>query len=185
MAIDFAKISCETERLILRPLTYYDFNAFYHGLKDRNGPMNAFDSDMTADNIDEVLYQDTVDYLNDLAKKDISYVLTIFSKSTGEALGKVEYTTLLRDDYQWGTLGYIINNQHWNNGYATEAVIGSFEVAKHILNYHRIEACVHPDNAASIKVLQNAGMKYETTREKFVYENEVWTDHHVYSTLLE
>lgn len=92
----------------------------------------------------------------------------------------VDFSTLARDAFQWGRVGYTIHNQHWGQGYGTEAVDLAMRIAFDELNFQRIEAHINLDNEASIRLAERVGMSYECTREGFIYENENWVDHLVY-----
>lgn len=57
--------------------------------------------------------------------------------------------------------GYILNQNFWGKGYASEAWKCLVEWAKTQPEVLRIEATHHPDNPASGKVMEKAGMTYE------------------------
>lgn len=58
-------------------------------------------------------------------------------------------------------LGYRFARESWGQGYATEAVLAVRDLAFHSLNLTRLIAMIDPDNAASIRVAEKAGMRYE------------------------
>jgi ribosomal-protein-alanine N-acetyltransferase len=58
--------------------------------------------------------------------------------------------------------GYIIARPHWGHGYATEATRAMIELAR-ARGLPRVEAGCHPDNAASVRVLEKCGLTHETT----------------------
>ncbi|WP_328515387.1 hypothetical protein [Halobacillus yeomjeoni] len=62
----------------------------------------------------------TVDWFNSLVEKhqqfalnDSSHILGVFRKEDDVHLGMVDFSTLGRDNFQWGRIGYSIHNQHW------------------------------------------------------------------------
>lgn len=59
-------------------------------------------------------------------------------------------------------IGYWIDHHHWNRGYATEAARAVIAFGFGHLGLARIEGKCFADNAASGRVLQNAGMTLET-----------------------
>lgn len=61
-------------------------------------------------------------------------------------------------------IGYFISKQHSGNGYATTALSAFTKYALTI--YPNLFASVHPQHAASIRVLENAGYQYVKTKEK-------------------
>ncbi len=58
-------------------------------------------------------------------------------------------------------LGYWIGVPHWGHGYATEAARAVVDFGFRELKLHRIFAHHFKENAASARVLQKVGMKYE------------------------
>ncbi len=59
------------------------------------------------------------------------------------------------------TTGYVLAKDAWGRGVATEALLGMVAVAKG-LTLPSLSACVHPDNAGSIRVLEKAGFSRVT-----------------------
>ncbi|KAB2330808.1 GNAT family N-acetyltransferase [Cytobacillus depressus] len=92
----------------------------------------------------------------------------------------VDFSTLARDDFQWGRIGYTIHNQYWRKGYGKEAVNEALKIAFKYLNFHRIEAHINIDNSASINLAESVGMEYECTRKGFIFEFGEWTDNLIY-----
>jgi RimJ/RimL family protein N-acetyltransferase len=116
----------------------------------------------------------------ELAEGDEAYVFGIFRKSDYKHVGKVEFCTIMRDEFQWGLLGYTIHNQYWRKGYGKEAVKDGLDMAFKYLGFHRIEAHINVDNIPSIRLAESIGLTYECTRRKFIYEFENWTDNLIY-----
>lgn len=58
-------------------------------------------------------------------------------------------------------VGYRLARPFWGQGYATEAVRGVRDYAFGTLNITRLVALIDPQNAASIRVAEKAGLRYE------------------------
>lgn len=58
-------------------------------------------------------------------------------------------------------LGYRLARAYWGRGYATDAVLAARDYAFDALGMPRLIALIDPDNAASLRVAEKAGMKYE------------------------
>lgn len=58
-------------------------------------------------------------------------------------------------------IGYRLARSVWGQGYATEAVIAVREYGFNILGLKRLVALIDPQNAASIRVAEKAGMRHE------------------------
>ncbi|RXK18504.1 GNAT family N-acetyltransferase [Macrococcus sp. DPC7161] len=174
-----------TERLEIRPLTSDDYDVWISGFKNRLKKQNAFDSDdIDVSDWDEDFYDNVIKELNELAEKDTAYVLGVFLRDTGEHIGKLEFTVLQRGRFEWGVLGYLIHNQYWNNGYASE-MLSVIEQMGSKLKFHRVEAHIHPDNIASIKVIEKHDFLFEGMRKSFMYEDNQWNDYLIFSKIIE
>lgn len=58
-------------------------------------------------------------------------------------------------------IGYRLARAWWGRGYATEAVIAARDYAGNTLGLSRLIALIDPDNLASIRVAEKAGLRYE------------------------
>lgn len=91
--------------------------------------------------------------------------------------------TIRRVDNQWANIGYVVHNQFWRRGYASEAVRAALIAGFTKLGYHRIEAAINLDNIASITLAQRVGMQDEGIRRGFFYENGEWVDHRIFAAI--
>lgn len=60
-------------------------------------------------------------------------------------------------------LGYALLPQYEGKGYAYEAVVATIAYARDTLHLPRLLAIARPDNAASIKLLEKASLRFEKT----------------------
>ncbi|MFF9787698.1 GNAT family N-acetyltransferase [Streptomyces nigrescens] len=74
--------------------------------------------------------------------------------ATDEMIGLI---SLRRRSPSLGTLSYILREDTWGNGYATEAVKHVVDFAFTTAGLERLEAMHHPDNPASGRVLIKTG----------------------------
>jgi RimJ/RimL family protein N-acetyltransferase len=58
-------------------------------------------------------------------------------------------------------IGYRLARAYWGRGYATEAVMAARDYAFTALGLTRLIALIDPANAASIRVAEKAGLRYE------------------------
>ncbi|MFG6113753.1 GNAT family N-acetyltransferase [Halobacillus sp. MO56] len=175
------KLQSETERLVLRPLHNNDYDRWVEGFRNRLPSQYKYDGNgMDVSGWTQEKFNDVVSEFQELADQDEVYVFGVFRKADHKHIGKVEFSTLMREEFQWGLLGYRIHNQFWRNGYGKEAVREGLSIAFHDLGFHRIEAHINVDNTPSIRLAEGAGMTYECTRKGFIYEYNAWTDNLVY-----
>ncbi len=173
--------SLETERLVIRPLKKEDYNEWLFGFENRFPSQSHHDQgkiDMSGCTREWFHY--LVDKHQKFALEDTAHIFGVFRKEDGRHLGMIDFSTLARDDFQWGRIGYTIHNQYWKKGYGREAVYEALLIAFDYLNFHRIEAHINLDNTTSIKLVKSVGMKFECFRKGFIFENNEWTDHLIY-----
>ncbi|MBA9028534.1 GNAT family N-acetyltransferase [Peribacillus huizhouensis] len=171
----------ETERLVIRPLKNEDYQNWLNEFKNRFPSQHRHDKgkiDMSE--CTEEWFHNLVKKHQTLALSDTAHIFGIFRKNDDIHLGMVDFSTLARDNFQWGRIGYMIHNQFWRKGYGKEAVKEALNIAFKDLNFHRIEAHINVDNAPSINLAESVGMEFECVRKGFIYEYEEWTDHMVY-----
>lgn len=58
-------------------------------------------------------------------------------------------------------IGYTLAQEHWGNGYATEAINALIEYLFETVGVTRVGATLHPDNVPSAMVLERTGFRYE------------------------
>lgn len=64
-------------------------------------------------------------------------------------------------------VGYLLSRKHWGHGYATEGARASLAYGFETLNVDEIVGIVHPENIASQRVLEKAGMGKRVRTEYF------------------
>ena len=84
--------------------------------------------------------------------------VSLFLRSDGTWIGSL--------NLRWphagvGELGYYLLPEHWNKGYATEAVRRVVDLAFRGLGAHRVQATAWTRNPASARVLRKAGLRKE------------------------
>ncbi|HHB78553.1 MAG TPA: N-acetyltransferase [Saprospiraceae bacterium] len=80
-----------------------------------------------------------------------------FRKKDGAFLG---WCGLKFNEVQEIDLGYRFFRKEWNKGYATEAAKACLDYGFNSLKIKQIIGRVHPENLASIRVLEKVGMSY-------------------------
>ncbi|WP_432868314.1 GNAT family N-acetyltransferase [Microbispora rosea] len=170
----------KTARLLLRPYTFDDFDAF-HDIQSRDDVTRY----LRSDNRDrEEARQELTKLigLETLREEGDKLVLAVELPATGTLIGDVGLFWTSREHRQ-GEIGYIFHPDHSGKGYATEAATEMLRLGFEVLGLHRIAGSIDARNDASARVLQRLGMRREA---RFV-QNEMikgeWTDEVVYAML--
>jgi [ribosomal protein S5]-alanine N-acetyltransferase len=145
-----------TERLILRlPRVTDARNVFYSYATDTEAI--RFLSFLPHDNIkttEAVLGR----WINNWKSGNGELTFVIERKSDKALLGVVGM-----HDGHGVSVGYVLQRGAWGKGYMSEALKRIVDLAFKYYDAHRVWATCHPDNKASRRVLEKAGMTHEGT----------------------
>lgn len=86
-------------------------------------------------------------------------------------------------EHRRASFGYLVDPDHAGRGYATEVAELLVGLAFTTLHLHRLEATCHPENAASRRVLEKAGLKREGLMRGHVLVRGTWRDSLLYAAL--
>lgn len=146
-----------TERLVIRELSVEDIVSMYRIYQQPE--VREF-----VDDID--------DYLQEEIEKHKAYIKNvysfygygfwgIFSRETGELIGRCGIQNSEINGRFEIELGYLLNIDHWGYGYALECIKSVLEYAFYELHIPRIVAIIDKKNSRSAKVAMHVGMKLE------------------------
>jgi len=110
------------------------------------------------------------------------YVWSIKLADTGAFVGNIALR-LGKQRYRMGEVWYKIHVNHWDKGYATEALETVLQMAFEQLRLHRVEAGCAVENRASSAVLQKVGMVREGGKRKALPIRGEWVDNDEFAIL--
>ena len=177
--MDFAGYRAETERLLLRPYSLDDYDAFHdlHGRDDvaRYLPWETRDAEASRKALDR--HQTAV-----LEKDDDGMTLAGFDKESGRLVG--EFVLFLRSvEHRGGEVGYVLHPDFWGRGLATEGARAMLEIGFDLLGMHRVIARIDARNTGSAAVLERLGMRREALLVKNEWFKGEWGDEADYALL--
>ena len=95
-------------------------------------------------------------------------------KETGRVIGSIGFVELDKVNF-CGTVGYALSKEYWGKGIMTEAVKRIIRFAFEEMGLNRVEAVHIPENEASGRVMQKAGMLYEgLLRQRMFAKGRFW-----------
>jgi RimJ/RimL family protein N-acetyltransferase len=150
----------ETERLILRPLSRDDVDAWTAFMTDGEARAGLHTPD-------PVSAGDAASALDRFV--DVAEMYTLVVRASGKTAGFVGFIPRTMD---WGEeleLGWMLLPAHRGSGYATEAAR-----ALHATKDRRIISLIRTDNPASESVARRIGAERERVFEYWGYETGVW-----------
>ena len=145
----------ETERLLIRDFNQTDLNAIHEYSSDpevvRYMPFGPNTPEQSKAFLDRAISRQT-------NEPRIDYELAVTLKDTGAIVGHCRINKV--SDIA-AHIGYIYHKKHWGKGYATETARALVAYGFTQLGVHRVYATCDPENIASRRVLEKAGMILE------------------------
>nr|WP_154892360.1 GNAT family protein [Paenibacillus xylanexedens] len=170
----------ETERTLLRPLTYDDLDDMYSYC---SVPAVAEFTTWVAHQSKE----DTkgfIDFVMNRYEADKLGPWGIEDKQTKRLIGSCNYlgcdSNCMRVE-----LGYVLSDQYWNQGIMTEVVSKIIQFGFEEVGLERIQARCMVDNTGSAKVMEKVGMKFEGILRNYMKVKNELRDLKMYAILKE
>ena len=54
-----------------------------------------------------------------------------------------------------------------------------------VIGLHRVEIAIRPENAASLRIVEKLGFRYEGLKERYIHINGDWRDHFIFALTYE
>ena len=102
-----------------------------------------------------------------------------------EVVGQITVSGLSFGSLASGTIGYWISEEFAGRGITPTAVALVADWCFTGLGLHRIEICLRPENAASMRVVRKLGMRYEGLRRRYIHIDGDWRDHFCFAVTRE
>ncbi|HJZ10737.1 MAG TPA: GNAT family protein, partial [Acidobacteriota bacterium] len=113
-----------------------------------------------------------------------NYSLAIVLSETDAVIGGCGLIAR-RLQYAEYEIGYCLARDFWGRGLATEVVNALLDFGFHELNAHRIFGTVDPANAASSRLLEKTGFRFEGLQKSDMFARDKWYDSKIYAILAE
>jgi RimJ/RimL family protein N-acetyltransferase len=110
---------------------------------------------------------------------DNEHILVIVDPETGEGVGWMTMEILSRL-HGLARIGYTIDRDHYNQGYATAAVANLTRILFTHTDIERVEADCSVHNPASRRVLEKCGFQLVGIKRKYLVIHGQRVDHHYY-----
>ena len=123
-------------------------------------------------------YFEMVRTLNSEARNGRSFSFAIWHQRN--LIGQISLGGVILGAMRGGHIGYWIDKNYANRGFTTQAVMALTDYSFSMLNLHRIEINVRPENTASRRVAEKAGYIFEGERPRYLHIAGNWRDHVVF-----
>jgi ribosomal-protein-alanine N-acetyltransferase len=149
-----------TERLVLRRVTMNDDKEIFFQRSDEG--MNKYVGNPLAQTIDDArAWMEKINTIID-TNEGISWGVTL--KGDDKLVGGFCYWNWEKEQEK-AEIGFSIYPQHQNKGLMQEILQTGLKFGFEYMELKTIEAYTHPENAASIKVLEKSGFRFKDMAE--------------------
>lgn len=92
-------------------------------------------------------------------------------------VGQLTISGIAYGSARWGMAGYWVDHEFAGRGIAPTALAMASDYAFRVMNLHRIEVAVRPENVNSLRVVCKLGFRAEGMRPAYMHVNSEWRDH--------
>ncbi|ASN52529.1 GNAT family N-acetyltransferase [Sinomonas sp. R1AF57] len=117
----------------------------------------------------------------------LPFVITLDEPRARRApiVGQLTVSSIVWGSALTATLGYWVDKGHAGRGIAPTSVALATDHCFSELGLHRMEINIRPENAASLRVVEKLGFRYEGLRPRFLHINGAWADHESFALTVE
>ncbi|TYC62386.1 GNAT family N-acetyltransferase [Rhodobacterales bacterium] len=180
-----AELMIEAGGHYLRPPIMSDFKPWSEIRAQSHAFLKAWEPTWPTDDLTKTGFRRRLRRYARDRKEGRSLSFLLFRSSTNEILGGLTLSNIRRGVSQTTTLGYWMGERHAGKGHMSAAVAMILPFCFDVLNLHRIEAACLPNNAPSIRLLENAGFHREGYARNYLLINGSWQDHLLFACLAE
>jgi len=167
-----------TKRLILRPFTHYDLQAF---TAYRNQPEVARYQSWSAYTHDDALAFFAVQEQLAFDTDESWFQIAVEGRAEGHLIGDVAVHFF--DEGRQGEIGVTFGTESGGKGYAQEAVARVVELLFDTCGKHRLVATVDARNIRAQRLVERLGFRREGVYRQNVFFKGLWGDEYGYALL--
>ncbi|WP_185804172.1 GNAT family N-acetyltransferase [Pontivivens nitratireducens] len=173
----------KTERLYLRPPRLSDHIDWATLRRDGYDYLYPWEPLRAHDHLSLSAFRTRTHWAARAIKAERAVPLFVFRAADNVLLGAITLDNIQRGPAQYATVGYWMGQQFTGHGYMSEALQAVVAHAFGPLDLSRVQAATLPENAASRRVLEKAGFRYEGVAQSFLQIAGKWRTHVVYACL--
>lgn len=103
----------------------------------------------------------------------------------GEFAGQLNVSQMFFGSLSSCAIGYWVAQRFAGRGVMPTAVALAADFCFLRLGLHRVEICIRPENAPSLRVVEKLGFRYEGLRRKYIHIDGGWRDHFAFALTIE
>lgn len=103
----------------------------------------------------------------------------------GELAGQLNVSSMTYGSLGSATIGYWVSERFAGHDITPTAVALATDYCFFRAGLHRMEICIRPENAPSLRVVEKLGFRYEGLRRRYIHINGDWRDHFCFALVVE
>ena len=103
----------------------------------------------------------------------------------GRFVGQLNVSGIAYGSLGSATIGYWVTRAAAGHNATPIAVALATDHCFRALGLHRMEICIRPENAPSLRVVEKLGFRYEGLRRRYIHINGSWRDHFCFALVAE
>lgn len=103
----------------------------------------------------------------------------------GQFAGQLNVSGITYGSLSSATIGYWVSERFAGLNITPTAVALATDYAFLQVGLHRMEICIRPENAPSLRVVEKLGFRYEGLRRRYIHINGDWRDHFCFALVQE
>jgi len=111
--------------------------------------------------------------------------LPFIIETDGRLAGQLNVSGMTYGSLASATIGYWVGAGFAGRGLTPTAVALATDHVFFTTGLHRMEICIRPENAASLRVVEKLGFRYEGLRRRYIHINGDWRDHFCFGLTVE
>ncbi len=111
--------------------------------------------------------------------------LPFIIETEGRLAGQLNVSGMTYGSLASATIGYWVGAAFAGRGLTPTAVALATDHVFFSVGLHRMEVCIRPENAPSLRVVEKLGFRYEGLRRRYIHINGDWRDHFCFALTVE
>ena len=111
--------------------------------------------------------------------------LPLVMEYDGELAGQLNVSGITYGSLSSATLGYWVSERFAGRSVTPTSVALATDYCFSEMGLHRMEICIRPENAPSLRVVEKLGFRYEGFRRRYIHINGDWRDHFCFALVRE
>jgi ribosomal-protein-alanine N-acetyltransferase len=103
----------------------------------------------------------------------------------GQLAGQLNVSSVTYGSLASATIGYWVAERFAGRSVTPSSVALATDYCFFQLGLHRMEICIRPENAPSLRVVETLGFRYEGLRRRYIHINGDWRDHYCFALVVE